>query len=43
MQQSLDCITTTIEREWLAGIIVGTKKIEQRFARDPLGVQTVAD
>ena len=30
MQASCDRITTTIEREWLAEIIAGTKKIEYR-------------
>jgi hypothetical protein len=29
-EQSYDRITTTIEREWLAEIIAGTKKIEYR-------------
>jgi hypothetical protein len=30
MRASYDRITTTIEREWLAEIIAGTKKIEYR-------------
>jgi hypothetical protein len=30
MRKSYDRITTTIEREWLAQIIAGTKKIEYR-------------
>jgi hypothetical protein len=30
MQSRYDRITTTIEREWLAEIIAGTKKIEYR-------------
>lgn len=30
MRASYDRITTTIEREWLAAIIAGTKKIEYR-------------
>jgi len=30
VRQSYDRITTTIEREWLAQIIAGTKKIEYR-------------
>ena len=30
MRESYDRITTTIEREWLAHIIAGTKKIEYR-------------
>jgi len=30
MRESYDRITTTIEREWLAKIIAGTKKIEYR-------------
>ena len=30
MRASYDRITTTIEREWLAQIIAGTKKIEYR-------------
>jgi hypothetical protein len=30
MRESYDRITTTIEREWLAEIIAGTKKIEYR-------------
>jgi hypothetical protein len=30
MRVSYDRITTTIEREWLAAIIAGTKKIEYR-------------
>ncbi len=30
MRMTLDRITTTIEREWLAEIIAGTKKIEYR-------------
>jgi hypothetical protein len=30
MRENYDRITTTIEREWLAQIIAGTKKIEYR-------------
>jgi hypothetical protein len=30
MRRRYDRITTTIEREWLAEIIAGTKKIEYR-------------
>jgi hypothetical protein len=30
MRESYDRITTTIEREWLAEIVAGTKKIEYR-------------
>lgn len=30
MRESYDRITTTIEREWLAEIITGTKRIEYR-------------
>jgi hypothetical protein len=30
MRESYDRITTTIERQWLAQIIAGTKKIEYR-------------
>jgi hypothetical protein len=35
MQETYDRITTTIEREWLAQIIAGTKKIEYREIKLP--------